>query len=341
MSVRFGAVLASMALWLGGCAALEQAQRDWVDKGITVSGAADLSSYRRVGVERAICRGQGCRAINEEQVVQELRRHLTRACYETVDAADMERYAEHYGRSVGFSFGMDMPDMPRIEFVAIAPDLRDVVVSELGLDGIIKTSIDLGAPDEVTQWRPTTLNVELVDARGFQGVWQGQLTQEGEDAETAQRAVMLAQQLGEGLARRASACRAPVAPAVAAPAQDYGIAQVGDQLNVPGRIYFELGSAQLSSRSNALLDDLAAFLRARSEITHLSIEGHTDDVGDEADNLRLSEGRAQAVVDYLVAAGVARGRLSAAGHGEGRPRVSNDSAANRAQNRRVEFIVVR
>ncbi|PKN58224.1 MAG: hypothetical protein CVU56_06795 [Deltaproteobacteria bacterium HGW-Deltaproteobacteria-14] len=362
-----GVALAAIITLSAGCAAMEKAQQDWADNAITVSRTADLASYRRVGVERLVCRGPQCRGVNGEQVVQTLRRQLTKGCYEPVDATEMERYAGHFGSAFeydgfeggGFSLGPDglrvsAPGMDvavdgdgmragagGMEFTRFPPDLRDVVISELGLDGIVKTSVDVGEPDDITRWRATTVNVELVDAHGFQTVWQGQLTQDAEDGEISQVAAQLADALGGAIGRRASACYAPAPAPVAAPAgDDHGIAVVGEQLQVPGRIYFELGSARLSPRSNVLLDDLTDFMLDHAEIATLTVEGHTDDVGDDASNLALSQGRAQAVVDYLVAHGVAASRVTAAGFGETRPRVANDSAANRALNRRVEFRIV-
>lgn len=366
MSARLGVALTAIMTLSAGCAAMEQAQNDWADNGITVSQTADLAAYRRVGVERLVCRGQRCHGVNGEQIVQALRRQLTKGCYEPVDATEMERYAEHFGSSLeadpglvggGFTVGPDgmrvsVPGMDiaidasgmhgsagPMEFTRFPPDLRDVVISELGLDGIVKTSVDVGEPDDITHWRATTVNVELVDAHGFQTVWQGQLTRDSEDNEISQTAAQLADALGGAIGRKASACHAP-APAPVAATDDHGIAVVGEQLQVPGRIYFELGSARLSPRSNALLDDLTDFMLDHAEIATLSVEGHTDDVGDAASNLNLSQGRAQAVVDYLIAHSVPANRVTAAGFGETRPRVANDSAANRALNRRVEFRIV-
>lgn len=366
MSTRFGVALVALAALFGGCAAMEQAQNEYVDNQITVSPNADTSAYRRVGVERLVCRGHQCRGVHGDQIIQALRRRLTQACYETVDAAEMERYADHFGTDLGFEtgFGASLsvgPDGMRVtapgmdvsvnaggmnasagpvEFTTVAPDLRDTVIAELGLDGIVKASVDVGPPDDVTQWRDTTLNVELVDAHGFQTVWHGQLMRSAEEGEIGQTAAQLADLLGAGLARKASACRAPAPAPAPVAADDHGIAVVGEALQVPGRIYFELGSARLSPRSNALLDDLTDFVLAHPEITVLSIEGHTDDVGDEASNLTLSQGRAQAVVDYLATHGVPASRLTAVGFGETRPRVANDSPANRSLNRRVEFRIV-
>ncbi len=72
----------------------------------------------------------------------------------------------------------------------------------------------------------------------------------------------------------------------------------------------------------------------------VEIEGHTDDQGSDAYNEKLSTGRAEAVVEYLVKKKVEKGRLIWKGYGESRPLVPNDSDQNRAINRRVEFHVI-
>lgn len=72
----------------------------------------------------------------------------------------------------------------------------------------------------------------------------------------------------------------------------------------------------------------------------IEVGGHTDDVGDDASNLSLSQRRAEAVKDYLVKNGVAESRVQAKGYGETQPQVPNDSDINRAKNRRTEFLVV-
>lgn len=72
----------------------------------------------------------------------------------------------------------------------------------------------------------------------------------------------------------------------------------------------------------------------------MRVEGHTDDRGADAANLALSQRRAEAVMKYLVNKGVAQSRLEAAGFGETRPLVKNDTPANQAKNRRVEFVIV-
>jgi len=106
------------------------------------------------------------------------------------------------------------------------------------------------------------------------------------------------------------------------------------------KIHFEFGKAKIQRRSYPLLDQVAATLKAHPEIKKLRIEGHTDSRGSAAYNQRLSQRRAQAVVNYLVRRNIARDRLVAKGFGESRPIASNKTAKGRAQNRRVEMIIL-
>lgn len=104
-------------------------------------------------------------------------------------------------------------------------------------------------------------------------------------------------------------------------------------------IYFDSGSATLKPESYAVLDGVVETLLENSEAT-VRIAGHTDSDGSEAYNQTLSEQRAEAVFTYLVNHGVAARRLSTIGYGESSPVVPNTSAANKAQNRRIEFTVL-
>jgi outer membrane protein OmpA-like peptidoglycan-associated protein len=105
-----------------------------------------------------------------------------------------------------------------------------------------------------------------------------------------------------------------------------------------GTATFEVGSARLSQDAAGLLDEVIEIL-ADNTTTVLTVEGHTDDVGSESDNLGLSKVRAQAVVDYLVAGGIDAARLTAIGYGESRPVADNDTAEGRSENRRIQFVV--
>ena len=76
------------------------------------------------------------------------------------------------------------------------------------------------------------------------------------------------------------------------------------------------------------------------QITKVEVQGHTDNVGTEDTNLRLSQRRAQAVRNYLISKGVRRSRLDAKGYGNSAPIATNDTEDGRGQNRRVQFEIV-
>ncbi len=102
--------------------------------------------------------------------------------------------------------------------------------------------------------------------------------------------------------------------------------------------YFNFGKSELLPESKLELDRVVLFL-VKSANTTLEIAGHTDDVGTNAANQKLSEARAAAVRDYLVSRGVVATRLKAVGYGKSKPLVKGNSEAARAQNRRVEMTI--
>ena len=112
-------------------------------------------------------------------------------------------------------------------------------------------------------------------------------------------------------------------------------------IKVLENIYFASKKATIRARSNPLLDNLVQVLNAHPEITRVTIEGHTDNRGEETRNKELSHSRARAVIDYLVVNGVSADRLEAVGVGEERPIANNKTSSGRAQNRRVEFHIER
>ncbi|WP_407149096.1 OmpA family protein [Bradyrhizobium sp. ORS 86] len=107
---------------------------------------------------------------------------------------------------------------------------------------------------------------------------------------------------------------------------------------VKGRIRFESGKADIVPDSVGLLDRLIE-TAMRCPTTNIEIAGHTDSDGDEAANQALSEKRAQAVVDYLVRAGLPANRFTAVGFGSTQPVAGNDTEDGKAQNRRIDFVV--
>ncbi|MEO8241458.1 MAG: OmpA family protein [bacterium] len=111
-------------------------------------------------------------------------------------------------------------------------------------------------------------------------------------------------------------------------------------LSNAGNINFSPASARLDVAGSAILDNLYDII-SRCPGMALEIGGHTDSDGSDATNQALSEKRAAAVIAYLVAKGIPSDRLTAHGYGETRPLVANDTAENRARNRRIEFKVLK
>ncbi len=101
-------------------------------------------------------------------------------------------------------------------------------------------------------------------------------------------------------------------------------------------VQFETGSAKLLVSSNKTLDEIAQILK-NNPGQKLKIGGHTDSIGEEGENQKLSEKRAKTCYDYLIAKGVPATRVSFTGYGESKPIESNLYAPGREKNRRVEF----
>ena len=104
-----------------------------------------------------------------------------------------------------------------------------------------------------------------------------------------------------------------------------------------GDVLFDTGQARIQSGAYGTLDRLANALKERPAHSVI-IEGHTDNVGSDSNNARLSEHRAQSVQSALLQRGVATSQVSAVGKGESEPVAGNDTANGRQQNRRVELI---
>lgn len=120
-----------------------------------------------------------------------------------------------------------------------------------------------------------------------------------------------------------------------------GVTQTADnrlKLDIPSDISFDVGRADIKSNFRPVLDSFAKSLQ-NNPATTVSIIGHTDSSGSDAVNNPLSLNRAASTRDYLVGKGVASSRIAIDGRGSREPVASNDTAANRAKNRRVEIYV--
>lgn len=105
-------------------------------------------------------------------------------------------------------------------------------------------------------------------------------------------------------------------------------------------IYFDFDKTTLKSQSFVELNKVVEFLKNNPTV-EIEISGHTDSKGSDDYNLNLSQGRSQSVVDYIVSQGIDAFRLTAHGYGESKPIDTNNTEDGRANNRRVEFTVVK
>jgi outer membrane protein OmpA-like peptidoglycan-associated protein len=112
------------------------------------------------------------------------------------------------------------------------------------------------------------------------------------------------------------------------------IAKAYDNLN------FKTGSATITNSSFKFLDDIAEYMKANPAFS-LSIVGHTDNVGSDEYNQKLSEDRAEAVKSYLIKKGIGEISITAEGKGESEPISNNDTPEGREKNRRVVFSVTK
>jgi OOP family OmpA-OmpF porin len=154
------------------------------------------------------------------------------------------------------------------------------------------------------------------------------------DAAVTQIRAGLAKDFPEGWQVKADISVKPAA----APVDPTVCQQLFSELLAKGRIRFEPGRAIVDQDSAGLLDRLIE-TALRCPTADIEIAGHTDADGEDAANQALSERRAQAVLDYLVRAGLPANRFTPIGYGSSQPVASNDTDEGKAQNRRIDFLV--
>lgn len=113
------------------------------------------------------------------------------------------------------------------------------------------------------------------------------------------------------------------------------------QIVILQEVNFATGSDVITPDSFTLLQQVAAALAEHPEITRVAVDGHTDNAGTEKSNVTLSQKRAVAVITWLVEHGTDARRLEARGFGPRRPIATNNTAAGKAKNRRVEFQILK
>ena len=120
------------------------------------------------------------------------------------------------------------------------------------------------------------------------------------------------------------------------------VTQTADAIEIKGSVQFATNSAKIvGGRSFQILDGVAALMVHNLRIQKVEVQGHTDNRGGEANNMKLSQERAEAVVKYLTEKGVQASRLTAKGYGQDEPIADNKTRAGRQKNRRVEFKILR
>ena len=108
---------------------------------------------------------------------------------------------------------------------------------------------------------------------------------------------------------------------------------------VLNNIFFETGKATLSKESRVELNRAVDLMKVNPTMV-IEVGGHTDNVGEDASNMKLSHDRAKSVRDFLVNAGIASNRVQSKGYGESNPVATNDTDDGRKANRRTEFVIL-
>jgi OmpA-OmpF porin, OOP family len=119
------------------------------------------------------------------------------------------------------------------------------------------------------------------------------------------------------------------------------ISREGDQIRIFQQVHFATGSAKILPDSFPMLQEIANLLKSQTSIKLMAIEGHTDNRGNAAMNKTLSQNRADSVMKWLTEHAIAQNRLEAHGYGLEKPIKDNNTDAGRAENRRVEFKILK
>jgi outer membrane protein OmpA-like peptidoglycan-associated protein len=114
--------------------------------------------------------------------------------------------------------------------------------------------------------------------------------------------------------------------------------EIGQTIRL-NNIFFDTGLAILREESENELENLKKLLSDNGKMT-IEVSGHTDNVGNDANNMKLSSDRAQAVVQWLLDKGIDTSRLTSKGYGETKPVGSNATEEGKQLNRRVEFTII-
>ncbi|WP_437291326.1 OmpA family protein [Sorangium sp. So ce406] len=132
----------------------------------------------------------------------------------------------------------------------------------------------------------------------------------------------------------------PPAPPPPPPPEKKRVEVTEKQIVINEKILFEHDKAAIRTESHSLLNEVVDTIKKHPHIKKIAIEGHASSDGADEHNLKLSDRRAKAVMEYLVQHGIPQGMLTAKGYGETKPIADNESEEGREKNRRVEFNIV-
>jgi OmpA-OmpF porin, OOP family len=113
-----------------------------------------------------------------------------------------------------------------------------------------------------------------------------------------------------------------------------------EKIELKGKVEFETDSDVIRAEGKPILDEVAKVMKEHPEILKVEVQGHTDTVGPRDYNVKLSDRRAASVRKYLEGKGIAGDRMVSKGYGPDKPIGSNDTDEGRADNRRVEVIIL-
>lgn len=289
----------------------------------------------------------GCASAEKERAAQ-AQLEKARMAYQQAQAdPNVQKYAasrlaEAQKAVQGAERAKDLDDMQQLSYVA---ERKAEIASLAGATGKAEQDAQLLGKETsaiVMQKRERELKAARLDAEA-----------KGREAEQARAAAEARSREAEAKAREADQARAHTVAAVAAreaeQAKTVALTKeladlkakqtdLGIVLTV-GDVLFASGKADIAPGAQRHIDKLAEFLN-KNPNRNLLIEGHTDNTGGEDLNIKLSQQRAEAVRDLLVSRGVSPQRITTRGYGPKYPLVSNDSAAGRQQNRRIDVLVL-
>lgn len=134
--------------------------------------------------------------------------------------------------------------------------------------------------------------------------------------------------------------RVELPPPPPPPVEEAEVVRAKEKIVITKKVHFEFDKAVIRPISFRILDAVVDIMKQNPDIRKVQVEGHCDAKGSDAYNIKLSQRRANAVRDYLIAHGIEADRLVAIGYGETRPVADNGTAEGRARNRRVEFTIL-